>query len=459
MPKRLINRIKNLFTGKPMAAAGPRIIPASEHSFPASDVSIGARRVIETLADAGYEAYLVGGSIRDGLMGVHPKDFDIATNATPEQIRQVFRSCRLIGRRFRLAHVRIGREILEVATFRGHHQQGVEDVEEESADGKVSVSDAGLILRDNVFGTIQEDAIRRDFTANALFYRLSDGAIIDYVGGYDDILARRLRLIGDPETRFREDPVRILRAVRFAAKLDFTIDASLADPIRNLGNLLDHVPAARLFEEIQKLFISGYATPVWQKLAEFGLESHLFPVLKDLSDEERAMIAFAMRNTDARLAQDKPVTPAFLLAVLLWPPLKKEWERLKAQEIHPVPAFQQAAQTVINIQNQQVSIPKRFQIPMREIWDLQVRLPRRQGKRADQCLEHPRFRAAYDFLLLREEAGETEAGLGQWWTRYQEADEGTRRSMITQLDAPAGQAPRKGRRRGRRYGPRPAAQS
>lgn len=457
MPKRLINKIKNLFSSRSAAApAGPRVIPASEHSFPASDVSFGARRVLETLAESGYEAYLVGGSIRDGLLGAHPKDFDIATNATPEQIKQVFRNCRLIGRRFRLAHVRIGREILEVATFRGHHHQ-IEIEEEQSH--KASVSDEGLILRDNVFGTVQEDAIRRDFTANALFYRLSDGAIIDYVGGFDDIQSRRLRLIGDPETRFREDPVRILRAVRFAAKLDFTIDATLAAPIRILGTQLDHVPAARLFEEIQKLFLSGYASAVWQKLGEFGLESHLFPLLKDLSDAERQMIVIAMNNTDIRLAQDKPVTPAFLLAVLLWAPLKREWERLQAQDVHPVPAFQQAAQNVIGIQNQQVSIPKRFQIPMREIWDLQVRLPRRQGKRADQTLEHPRFRAAYDFLLLREQSGETESGLGDWWTRYQEMDEVGRRTMISQLDAPVGQAPRKGRRRGRRYGPRPSAPS
>lgn len=455
MPKRLINKIKNLFASKPAVPDAPRVIPASQHKFPDSDVSFGARRVLETLTEAGYSAYLVGGSIRDGLLGAHPKDFDITTNATPEQIKQLFRSCRLIGRRFRLAHVRIGREILEVATFRGHHQQV--EVEDEDSH-KASVSDEGLILRDNVFGTEQEDAIRRDFTANALFYRLTDGAIIDYVGGFDDIQDRCLKLIGDPETRFREDPVRILRAIRFAAKLDFTIDSSLVEPIRTLASQLDHVPAARLFEEIQKLFLSGYAGAVWQKLGEFGLESHLFPLLKNLSDAERQMIAIAMRNTDLRLAQDKPVTPAFLLAVLLWAPLKHEWERLKAQDVHPVPAFQQAAQNVIGIQNQQISIPKRFQIPMREIWDLQMRLPRRQGKRADQTLEHPRFRAAYDFLLLREQAGEIESGLGDWWTRYQEVDEGVRRSMINQLDAPAGQAPRKGRRRGRRFGPKPAAQ-
>lgn len=456
MPKRLINKIKNLFTGKSATPIAPRVIPASQHSFPASDVSYGARRVLETLTDGGYEAYLVGGSIRDGLLGVHPKDFDITTNATPEQIKQLFRNCRLIGRRFRLAHVRVGREILEVATFRGHHQQIEEEVDDAH---KASVSDEGLILRDNVFGTIQEDAIRRDFTANALFYRLADGAIIDYVGGFDDIQARKLKLIGDPEIRFREDPVRILRAIRFAAKLDFTIDATLVEPIRTLATQLDHVPAARLFEEIQKLFLSGYACAVWEKLGEFGLESHLFPLLKDLSEAERQMITIAMRNTDLRLAQDKPVTPAFLLAVLLWVPLKREWERLKEQDIHPVPAYQQAAQNVISNQNQQISIPKRFQIPMREIWDLQVRLPRRQGKRADQTLEHPRFRAAYDFLLLREQAGETETGLGDWWTHYQEADEAARRTMISQLDAPVGgAAPRKSRRRGRRFGPRPAAQ-
>lgn len=450
MPKRLINKLKSIFGGKNNAAASPRVIPANQHSFPATDVSYGARRVLETLVEAGFEAYLVGGSIRDGLLGVHPKDFDIATSAHPEEIKQLFRSCRLIGRRFRLAHVRVGREILEVATFRGNHQHV--DAEEETH--KSSVSDEGLILRDNVFGTVQEDAIRRDFTANALFYRHTDGAIIDYLGGFDDIQARRLRLIGDPDIRFREDPVRMLRAIRFAAKLDFEIEPATAAPIRNLGPLLEHVPAARLFEELQKLFLSGYAGAVWRKLCEYGLEAHLFPRVKELSDAEQKMIAIAMGNTDTRLAQDKPVTPAFLLAVLLWAPLQREWQRLKDQEIHPLPAFQQAAQTVINEQNQQVSIPKRFQIPMREIWDLQIRLPRRQGKRADQVMEHPRFRAAYDFLLLREQAGEMEAGLGDWWTRYQEADESVRRSMLSQLDAPA--APRKPRRGRRRYAPRPA---
>lgn len=451
MPKRLIKKIKSYFAGKGSAPAAPRLIPASQHSFPASDVSQGARRVLETLVGAGFEAYLVGGSIRDGLLGAHPKDFDITTSAHPEEIKQLFRSCRLIGRRFRLAHVRVGREILEVATFRGHHEL----VDPEQPTGRASVSDEGLILRDNVFGTVQEDAIRRDFTANALFYRHTDGVIIDYVGGFDDIQARRLRLIGDPETRFREDPVRMLRAIRFAAKLDFEIEPATAAPMRTLGQLLEHVPAARLFEEMQKLLLSGYASAVWTKLLDYGLESHLFPRVKDLSAPEQEMISIAMTNTDTRLAQDKPVTPAFLVAVLLWGPLQREWKRLQDEEIHPVPAFQQAAQNVINEQNQQISIPKRFQIPMREIWDLQVRLPRRQGKRADQTLEHPRFRAAYDFLLLREQAGESEAGLGDWWTRYQEADETGRRTMISQLDAPTG-APRKPRRGRRRFGPRPA---
>ncbi|CBL45586.1 Poly(A) polymerase [gamma proteobacterium HdN1] len=453
MAKRLFSKIKKLFSPKPSSKRGPELVPVSQHGFPASKVSPGARRVLETLTQSGYSAYLVGGSIRDGLLGISPKDFDVATNATPEQIRQLFRSCRLIGQRFRLAHVRMGREIIEVATFRGHHHPDDDDDESNSEEAgnqkprRASVSDEGMILRDNVFGTEHEDAMRRDFTANALFYRLSDGAIVDHVGGFADIQSRRLRLIGDPDTRFREDPVRILRAIRFAAKLDFAIDETLVKPIRDLGGLLDHVPAARLFEEIQKMFLSGYAAPVWQKLLEFGLAPQLFPLLVNLSDADHQMIRIAMQNTDTRIAEEKPVTPAFLLAVLLWPSLKREWERLKEDEDSAAPQFQQAAYRVISAQNHRISIPRRFQQPMREIWDLQQRLPRRQGKRADQVLEHPRFRAAYDFLLLREQAGEVPSGLAAWWERYQAADESTRRQMISELNTGA---PRKSRRRRRR---------
>lgn len=431
MPRRLINKIKTLINGKKKAPPGPRIIPAGEHSFDPRDVSHGAHQVLDRLVDAGYEAYLVGGSIRDGLLGAHPKDFDVATSAHPEQIQQVFRSARLIGRRFRLAHVRMGREIIEVATFRGHYAQP--EVPDDEDNG--NVSEQGLILNDNVFGTVQEDAIRRDFTTNALFFRHTDGAIIDYVGGFDDVLARRLRLIGDPETRFREDPVRMLRAARFAAKLDFTIEPATAQVMRPLAPLLRHVPAARLFEEFLKLFLSGHAVATWKHLQAHGLAEALFPATAGNSPEQARMIDVAMKNTDDRLAQDKPVTPAYLFAVLLWGPLMREWEKLKSRNVPPVPAFQQAAQNVVQRQNEQISIPKRFQIPMREIWDMQMRLPRRQGKRAAQLFEHPRFRASYDFLLLRETAGETEAGLGAWWTRYQQLPPEDREAMANRPEA------------------------
>ena len=271
MPKRLIKKIKGLLSGNTETPIA-RVIPRGEHDFPEEDIRRSVLTVLDGLTDAGYEAYLVGGSIRDGLIGLHPKDFDIATSATPEQIKAVFpRNCRLIGRRFRLAHVRFGREILEVATFRGCHSKS------ETNENHSSQSEEGMLLRDNVFGTLDEDAVRRDFTANALYYRHTDGAVLDYVDGYEDILHRTLRLIGDPEQRYREDPVRMLRAVRFAAKLDFDIEPKTAAPIRELSDLLGLIPAARLFEEVLKLFLGGYAQAVWPLLVEYELARWLFP--------------------------------------------------------------------------------------------------------------------------------------------------------------------------------------
>ncbi|MDX1692600.1 MAG: polynucleotide adenylyltransferase PcnB [Ketobacteraceae bacterium] len=446
MPKRLFSKIKSLISDSPrVTAPSPRIIGPEEHQFRPEAINRNAIKVVETLTRDGHEAYIVGGCVRDGLLGKIPKDFDVATSAHPEEIKALFRNCRLVGRRFRLAHVRFGREIIEVATFRGSHSNAGSDDKHESAQ-----SDEGLLLRDNVFGTLDEDAIRRDFTANALYYDHDRHSIIDYVDGYRDIETRTLRLIGDPEQRYKEDPVRMLRAIRFAAKLEFTMTRETEQPIFEHADLLNLIPAARLFDEIQKLFLSGAAAGVWQLLKHYGVAGCLFP---NSTPEEnplpahQAMIDQVMINTDRRIADDKPVTPAFLFAVMLWGPLNRRWEEIKAEGMPPVPAFQKAMQLTISEQTQFTSIPKRFVIPLREIWELQLKLPQRGAKRINRTFEHPRFRAAYDLLLLREDAGEIEPGLGQWWTDFQEADEDQRQTMI---NAQGGESRNRNTRRRRR---------
>ncbi|RTZ80861.1 MAG: polynucleotide adenylyltransferase PcnB, partial [Gammaproteobacteria bacterium] len=387
----------------------------SEHNISRANISESALKVLYRLKKSGYQAYLVGGGVRDLLLGREPKDFDVATDATPEQVKAVFRNCRLIGRRFRLAHVRFGREIIEVATFR-------------SADfGKAEQSANGMVLDDNLYGTIEEDALRRDFTINALYYNIADFSVIDYSTGMADLETGLLRLLGDPETRYREDPVRMLRAVRFAAKLGFNIEPATEAPIHHLGHLLEDIPPARLFEEVLKLFISGYAVSTFEKMRHYDLFAWLFPQTEEaLSHEEHefplTLVLKGLENTDRRLAQEKPVTPAFLFAVLLWEPLRRMAEELeRTQGLPPYAAIQQAAGLVIERQVQRVSIPRRFTTPMREIWGLQPRFHNTKGKRPARLLAHPRFRAAYDFLLLRAEAGEADPELATWWTRYQES--------------------------------------
>lgn len=366
------------------------------------------------LRKAGYQAYLVGGSVRDLLLGREPKDFDVATDAHPEEIKQVFRSCRLIGRRFRLAHVRFGREIIEVATFRSmsFQQQGQQ-------------TENGMILRDNEFGNIEEDALRRDFTVNALYYNIADFSVVDYAQGMADLQAGTLRLLGDPETRYREDPVRMLRAVRFAAKLGFNIDSSAEEPIFRIGGLLRDIPAARMYEEVLKLFLGGVAVATFEKLRHYDLFAELFPLTdENLSHEERefplTLVLKGLENTDRRLAVGKPVTPAFLFAVLLWEPVRHRAEHLQSDGMEPYPAVQQAASEVMQKQLGYVAIPRRFSTPMREIWSLQSRFAGTKGKRPGRLLSHPRFRAAYDFLLLRAESGEADPAQAEWWTRFQE---------------------------------------
>jgi len=402
------------------------VVPRPQHNISRANISESALRVLYRLRQENFQAHLVGGGVRDLLLGHEPKDFDVATDATPEQVRQVFRNCRLIGRRFRLAHVQFGRDIIEVATFRGSGSDDGESPERQVRDG--------LIVRDNLYGTIEEDALRRDFTINALYYDIADLALIDYAGGLEDLRAGRLRLIGDPVKRYREDPVRMLRAVRFACKLGFTIEPETERPLFELGHLLRDIPAARLFDELLKLFHSGYGVAAFEKLRHYGLFGHLFPATEAcLAQEDHAFpITFVNRglaNTDKRLAEDKPVTPAFLYAILLWEPVRRRWEALVAQGMATTEAILLASAEIRAGQRPLIAIPKRFSLPMHEIWALQPRLEQRDGKRPYRLITHPRFRAAYDFLVLRAEAGEADPELADWWTRFQEASSQERARM------------------------------
>ncbi len=420
----------------------PEKIPPSAHDIKLSAVSDSAVKVVVQLKKAGFEAYLVGGCVRDLLLQQRPKDFDIATDAHPEQVRELFRSCRLIGRRFRLAHVRVGRDVIEVATFRA-----APAVSGEHDEDTARVSAEGQVVRDNVYGTMAEDAVRRDFTVNALYYDPQEQCVIDYVRGVDDLKAGQLLTIGDPWQRFREDPVRMLRAIRFAAKLDFEVHPDAMAAVRELVSLLHHVPPARMLDEVIKLFHSGHAEKTFTMLREAGLFRYLFPFTEQCLDEVGPSLpVLALANTDRRIGEGKPVIPGFLFSCLLWDPLRTDIEKLVDSGMEAREAFMTAVNDVIRDQNQYVSIPRRIGLVMREIWSLQARLERRQPRSIRSLLEHNRFRAAYDFLLLRCEVDELPRSLGEWWTQIQEADKTERERMIKQLAPPT----RGGRRRRRR---------
>jgi poly(A) polymerase len=425
------------------ALAEPLTIPRDEHNVSRSNISRNAVKVLYRLNGAGFQAYLVGGGVRDLLLGREPKDFDVATNARPEEVKSVFNNCRLIGRRFRLAHVHFGREIIEVATFRSNR---------EIVDGEERQHENGRLLSDNIYGTLEEDAQRRDFTINALYYSVEDFTVIDFAGGLEDLHKGVIRLLGNPESRYREDPVRLLRAVRFAAKLGFVIEAETEEPMSRLAHLLLDVPAARLFEEVLKLFLAGSALDTFEKLRHYQLFSQLFPATEEaLTHQDHEFpITFVNRgllNTDKRIEENKPVTPAFLFAVLLWEPVRLRAEALQASGIHSYEALQTAATEVLAGQARHISIPKRFSYPMREIWQLQHRFFQRTGKRPNRLVGHPRFRAAYDFFLLRSEAGEVDQAEADWWICYLE-----RRSADTtkQQQQPDSENRRPRRRRRRR---------
>jgi poly(A) polymerase len=462
----------------------PLIIPRSEHSISRAAISPNALKVLYRLKEAGYQGFLVGGAVRDLLLGITPKDFDVATDALPEEVRRLFRNCRLIGRRFRLAHVHFGHEIIEVATFRAAAAPEREDAEEMDPDpdsegsaeegavqGAATTHDSehrafdqtGRILRDNIYGTIEEDVWRRDFAANGLYYNIDDFSIWDFVDGVSDVRARRLKLIGDPETRYREDPVRMLRAVRFAAKLDFSIEPVTEAPMAKLAYLLDGVPPARLFDESLKLFLSGFGAKSYRLLKQYGLFEHLFPLpaaafkLPPYAYAEE-MLERGLINTDERIAADKPVTPTFLFAVLLWSAVLRELNERQAGPAPDLGLLMQACDTVLRAQQSRVAIPRRFAIPMRELLMLQPRFNRRSGVKSLSLLQHPRFRAAYDFLLLRAQVGVADPELAKWWTDIQVLPQEERVALVQARPAePAAEgegsaAPGRRRRRRRRGG-------
>ena len=377
------------------------------------------------LKKAGFEAYLVGGCVRDLLLGREPKDFDVATNASPEQVKQIFRNCRIIGRRFRLAHVFFGREIIEVATFRGS--------EPEDSEQQV-VHEDGRLLRDNVFGTLEQDVWRRDFTVNALYYNIRDFSVVDYTGGMQDHAAAMLRLIGDPSVRYREDPVRMLRAVRFAAKLGFTLHPDTEAPIHELHPLLKSIPSARLYDEVLKLFLSGYGLQTFEMLRHYGLFGILFPdtercLQSQQHDFPRMFLIRALENSDRRFNDGKTLTPYFLLAALLWEPLQFAVQKRLAHGENETLAYQNAANEILTRQIKITAMPRHITQSMRDVWFLQNKFTRTVGVRPYRLLEQVKFRAAFDFLQLRAETGGADPELVNWWTTFQEADEETQRQM------------------------------
>ena len=402
-----------------------RVYSRSEHNISRSQISENALKVLYKLQKEGFDAFLVGGCVRDLLLGREPKDFDVVTDADPEEVRKVFRNCRLIGRRFRLAHVHFGREVIEVATFRGAG---------EVHNDKQVLNKEGRLLRDNVYGTIEEDVWRRDFTVNALYYNIKDFSVVDYVGGMADHKASTLRLIGDPETRFREDPVRMLRAVRFAVKLGFKLDPDCEKPIHDAAELLSSIPSARLYDEALKLFLSGYALQTFEMLRHYGLFQVLFPATENcLCEEEngfpRLLLIKALENSDNRIAEGKTVTAYFMFAAFLWEPVQVLAKEKMSHGMSEYMAYQDAANEVISMQIKCTALPRHITLAMREVWSLQPKFNVRIGSKPGRLLTHPRFRAAYDFLLIRAETGGVEPSLAEWWGKYQEANENEQRKM------------------------------
>ncbi|MBK9026946.1 MAG: polynucleotide adenylyltransferase PcnB [Propionivibrio sp.] len=441
--------ITRVFGRKAPGASGePAVIGVGKHGIRRDAISSGSRRTVETLQKNGYKAYVVGGAVRDLIAGLVPKDYDVATNATPEQVRRCFRRARIIGRRFQIVHVMMGSETIEVTTFRGHHDQHVGN--------KAQTDDQGRVLRDNVFGSEKEDAARRDFTVNALYFDPTSETIVDYHHGVADLKQKTLRMIGDPKIRYREDPVRMLRAVRLAAKLGLTIDPAAGRPIREMSELIENVPPSRLFDEMLKLLTSGHAVRCVEQLRAEGLHHGLLPLLDVILEQPMGerFVMLALENTDRRVREGKPISPGFLFATLLWHEVLAKWDALMTggdrQALTRIPALFQAMDEVLDVQAEKLAITRRIAGDIKDIWALQPRFEQRSGKRPFGVLEQPRFRAGYDFLLLRAESGEVDGELGQWWTDFMNHDGDARSAML--LPAKASET-KKRRRRKRRVAP------
>jgi poly(A) polymerase len=443
MIRKFLHRIFSFSATKAVTSAGVRTITCEQHGISRSRISSGSLKVILALQQAGYSAYVVGGAIRDLLLGLKPKDYDIATNATPEQIRALFRRSRIIGRRFRLVHVISQGEVVEVSTFRGNAVDGTIHI----STGQIHADVNGRLLHDNIFGSQEEDVRRRDFTINALFYDPATEEILDYLNGFEDVVAKRLSMIGEPELRYREDPVRMLRAVRLAAKLGIQIDDRTAAPIGDLAPLLQNVPPARLFDEMLKLLFSGHALAAVIDLRARGLHHGLLPMLDVILEQPlgERFISLALKNTDERVQQGKTVSPGFLFAALLWHEVLAAWNnQLKTGE-KSIPALHNAMGDVLASQRSRLAIPRRYDGVIYDIWSMQPRFLSRAGRKPFRLLEHPSFRAAYDFMLLRCKSGEVDPELGQWWEAFKNADNATRETMLHQEVSTKRRRKRRGR--------------
>ncbi len=438
MIKKLIRRI---FGGGKTTAdrSEPVVLGPKEHGIDPQLLSPNAVRVTQTLQEAGFKAFIVGGAVRDLLLGVKPKDFDVATNATPEQVKRLFRRAFIIGRRFQIVHVMFGQELIEVTTFRG------------SSSENAPKDEHGRVLRDNTFGEQHEDAARRDFTINAMYYDPASQTVLDYHNGIADIRSKTLRIIGVPEARYREDPVRLLRVVRFAAKLNFSIDPATREPIQVMAPLINNVPAARVFDEMLKLLLSGHALACLHQLRKEGLHHGLLPLLDVVLEQPlgEKFVTLALKGTDERVRQGKPVSPGFLFASLLWHQVLEKWNAYKAAGEYPIPALHLAADDVLNAQTEKLALQRKIASDMRDIWAMQPRFERRAGKSPYKLLEHVRLRAGYDFLLLRCASGELDAEVGEWWTAFINGDGATREALLAKKIRAEGeaQAPKKRRRR------------
>jgi poly(A) polymerase len=415
----------------------PVVLGPKQHKIDPNLVSNNAIRVTQTLQKAGFKAFIVGGAVRDLLLSVKPKDFDVATNATPEEVKRLFRRAFIIGRRFQIVHVMFGQDLIEVTTFRS----GSENSSPKDAHGR--------ILRDNTFGKQHEDAARRDFTINAMYYDPATQTVLDYHGGIADIRAKTLRMIGEPAARYREDPVRMLRVVRFAAKLKFTIDPDTSAPIAKMASLIDNVPSARIFDEMLKMFMSGSSLACLQQLRQQGLQHGLLPLLDVVLEQPKGekFVTLALSNTDERIHQGKTISPGFLFAALLWHQVNQRWAHYQDKGEAPIPALHTAADDVLNRQTESLALQRKMTSDMRDIWAMQPRFERRVGKAPYKMLEHPRMRAGYDFLLLRCAAGEVDESLGEWWTEFMRGDGASREALIAQANANGATSTPKPRRR------------